>query len=562
MSSPNEAQVYPTGVSDKITSPSKNLKSPKSGLVNPTEENTDSRAWEERSRGSNSLGHNVKLQVSSTGGFSSEEDSDYEEDDLNTTRGMTRSLGRKEMNSLMSAHRVGSSKVIPVSERSTFYKELVTSSQNSWKSDKHSPRHSAVKESDESGTSRIELNPFFQLDKLAKLQPGMSEEQRKSSPSHMSSLSKPTSNQSGSNSPVHRANSSVITGMSVQMRIKMWAEKEKEPEKLTKLTHRRSFQSASLLAVESNADDEKFKDNRNTTHSDDEVLMQKINSTTECTIHSDDEVLMQKINSTTECTTHSDNGILKQTSNTATENHPKPRRENPYAEISDQVEQYRVREASSSSDERSPASSPAKPPQGAKNLDESRSPKTSKKKDKSNKNRDPKKSKWKLRSPLPKRKHKIKRSPSNENLNGKSKSEKNDHHHNKNENIERKSVNGSLDQDDVFSPSTPSSATEKVLQTKVDSEENSKENLNLFACDQFPSQSEALPSVFDKVCAPPVAVENGSISHDILNIIGSFGTIKENHTPSSNTSINISIDGDSDSGKFILSPFILVSCAL
>lgn len=516
MSSPVGTQVHPTGSKSEVPSQgNKTAGSPKPLVKNAV---TNKKAWQDSSlRNSNSLGHRVGLQVAAiTGGFSSEEeDSDYEGgEDLNTPRGMTRSLGRKEMTSLVSASGVKAnrySNIIPVSERSAAYKELISSSQNSWQSTKQSPRHSAMKISDGSDTSplqsTIKLNPFLQLDKQGKIQPsafGVGERCR-SIPAHTSV----DATKKGS-SPAHVPGSPTISGMSVQMRIKIWAEKEQESKAANaKLTHRRSLQAATLLGV--NVENEASKEN---------------------TAHSDDET-------------------IKNRSSAAT--YTRETRENVYEEIGDKTERCKIEEASSSSSE---TTSPAKSPKSKskKKREKKGSPKSSKKVDSPDLNQ--KRSKWKIKSPLQKRKNKVKKESKNEEM---SEDPVADSTPNQSRHLsynrrpftkKRKSTGNSREEDEpvdnVFSP-VDVNPGEQVRLQELDSEDTT-----------IPDE---LPSVFDKVETSPCTTtrntpprittrEDRSISREILSIIDSFGTIDENHPVDFVPEVHINNnEGDSESGK-------------
>lgn len=531
MSSPAKSQIHPSTVegSSQMEKAGGSLKPP------------NSRAWREGGRNGSSLGHNVALRVSAfTGGFSSEDDSDYEGmgEDLNTSRGMTRSLGRKEVTGILSADGFcGNSSIIPVSERSAAYKELI-SSQNSWM--KPPPKHSAMKVNNGSDTSpvrtRIEQNPFFQLDKLAKTQPG-------------SSARLSTANSSMGRTP----NSPTISGMSVQMRIKMWAEKEQDSKVVqTKLAHRRSLQMSSLLGISNGKEDGEFEGGK---------------KKPEYTTQSDDETIMNK-------STSSMSG-----------NYSRPPRENAYEVISDKMEGCRVEEASGSSSE---TSTPSKSPK-IKRKDKKKARKNSKV-DSPDLNQ--KRSKWKIKSPLPKRKNKVKKESKDETEEGPS-PEVRPRRLSRKDVKKRKLAGGSSKEevaDDVFSPVNPSS--EKVdLQQEfehegsiADSEGNipggevnlheseanihksevnaHKSEVNIPDAKDVPDsgegQSDELPSVFNKVDTPPQSrstKESRSISREIFNIIDSLGTINENGTKGSSittpsiTLLGSNSEGDSESGK-------------
>ena len=308
-------QVYPQSMSrtgEKLPHMAKPLQGTDNVIKGSECENhrkaSDSNAWQSNIR-SKSLGRIANVQTY-TGGFSSEEDSDCEADSSSALRS-TRSLGRNEMNALLFGVRGSASKIVPVSERSAAYKEMITQNTS-----KLSPRHSVVKVSDglSSNRSKIESNPFFQQDKHAKLS-GESEPKRKISPAAVKNA--PAVGKAAS--PV--TDGSSILGMSVQMRIKMWSEKEQKSDKEVKVTHRRSLQPSALLTVHSNTADMKAEaedvKRENTAHSDDEMIKSKMN---------------------------------------VADAHPA--RENFYEEINDEVA-HRIKEASSSSDA-SPTNSPSK----------------------------------------------------------------------------------------------------------------------------------------------------------------------------------------------------------
>lgn len=474
---------------------------------------TNARAWQEgNSRNSKTLGHfPPHKKAAFTGGFSSEDDSEDEERDLSIARGMTRSLGRKEMNRLTTSSRTNSN-LISVSERSAAYKELISSSQNSWNVPKVSPKHSAMKLSSGSDTSpvqsKIELNPFFQLDKHGKIQTGsMSEEKRKTSPLHNNTLT--------CTKPKSPARAPATIGMSVQMRIKIWAEKEKGEEKTetdTKVMHRRSLQSASLLSVHSNT-------------KNGELDVGKVERVT----HSDDESAKNK-NSPSD----------------------QPVRENLYDEIVDQTGRERIEEVSSSSDA-SPISSPSKTPKKTATKDkkikkEKESPKLSKKKGKDkNPDSNAKHSKWKLRSPLPKRKNKIDQSQSAEENGKLSKSLKADKVSNKASHLSyskkaKKSVNGEEASDNVFNSVEDNSQQQGT--------EHSDEEDQFEAVVSF--KSDGLLSVFDRIDSSRSRTAGGnqrnqSFSHEVMNMIDAIGSTEET-SPSPN---NQGSNSDSDTGKYI-----------
>ena len=424
------------------------------GCFKPNEcEDSKSNAWEEsRSLATRSLGRSVGMQVSKFTNQSSDEESDNNDNEnhVKHSKGKTQTLGRKEL--VPGYH----SKITPVSERSAAYKELVSSHQNTWKT-KLSPKHSTVKhsafpETTSSVKSRIEQNPFYQLDKQTKNQPAMSEKRRETAPSHVNTRIRDVSKDS--ESLVHQENSPNVLGMSVQMRIKIWSEKAKEVEKQVKVNNRKSLQLSSLIAAESKTDDEGIRgtDERN-----------------ERDVQSDDEIIMNKMNTATsdDCT----NSITR-------------RHENAYEVIDDTAKEIRVNEtlSSSSSSESchgSPRTSSAKTSKA-----NNKSPKSIKKKVKG----DQSWSIWKIRSPLGKRKNKDKHSVSSgEKKSGGSKEEKAASGFNRKAIMKKKSTESSReeDHDDVFS-STCQDSSRQVNENK-DSEEITTTNM-----------TQALPEMGDQ----------------------------------------------------------------
>lgn len=518
MSSSNGTQIHPTGV-DYSKSPSRES----SPLKLPTSQDSTG-AWQEKNgTSSKTLGHSVNVKVSSyTSGFSSEEEESDVEETLSTPKGMTRSLGRAEMHGLKGAQRYS---IASVSERLAAYKELVS------QSNKESPRHSSMKLSDGSDSSpvqsRIELNPFFQLDKQGKLlpcqpekrrgttpgrfstRPGDREKSSSSSPSHVGEMSPRhystrlgEREKSASSSPSHGSPDSSPIGMSVQMRIKVWAEKEEKEtsSKHTKLMHRRSLQPISMLAVESR-----------------EVS----DSTSKAVSHSDDEAIM-----------------TKNTDSPA--KYVRPPRENAYEEIRD--DHIRVKEASSSS-EASPSPSPSSTPVRSSKLQPPKSdqaPAASEKR-----------SKWRIRSPIPKRKHKISSPPSEAASPEHSKSKGSPQGspkksppnkaskrttYNRKTFRKKKSTSRDGSVDEVFSSKD---------QESDDFQKKSEE-------DPFSPQLEELPSIFDKVSDSPARSKCNSISGDIRNIIDAFGTVggqKPDNIPCPAISVEGREDSGLDSGK-------------
>lgn len=532
MSSPVCSQIHSTGGKREVSSQVEKTITT-SGSLKPFGKNniTNKNASQEsRSRNSTSLGRNVALRVSAfTGGFSSEEDSDCEgDDDLNTSRGIARSLGHKEMSSIMSAsgfHARRQSNIVPVSERSAAYKELISSSQNSWMNTRPAPRHSAMKLGDGSDTSpvqtRLEQNPFLQLDKLAKTQPAGTLEQGhttapKTQPAEQRQMTSPAHLNVDiitiKSSVAHAPSSSTISGMSVQMRIKVWAEKEQEAKVAhSKLTHRRSLQTSSLLRINGDGEPEGSK----------EVL--------EYTAHSDDESIKNK-------------------SSAVSENiYPRTARENSYEVIDDKMERYRVEEASSSSSENT---SPSKSPKNKK-----REKKVSSKASKKNSNVDSpdlnQKRKWKIKSPLQKRKKKVKKKSKDE-IEMVNESPVRDLVSMQTECLSQDVKKGNEEVvDDVFSPVSPCS--KKGLEQKLESKGN------ILDAKGIHDECGVLPSVFDKVDTPPQprpTKESRSISHEIFSIIDSLGTIDENRTndssvimPAPSLAINELGKDNSESGK-------------
>ena len=450
--------------------------------------------------GSKSMGRVVDSNLSAyTGGFSSEEDSDSEDGaHLNTSRGMTRSLGRAEMSSIMSKRKIAS-----VSQRLAAYEELVSLSRNTAvNQDNQSPRHSAMKLSDGSDASpvqsRIELNPFFQLDKQGKLQPCQSSDQRRgTSPAKLKA--RPTEFiKSSSASPSHGSTGSPSMGMSVQMRIKVWSEKEKEtPARDTILVHRRSLQPATLMAVESKEDSEKMKE-----------------SSKKAATQSDDEAIMTK--------------------SSDSQKYSRPPRDNVYEQIRDDAVRYRVKEASSSSDA-SPHASPSA----------TRKSKVVKPDEKVGK-----KSKWRIRSPLPKRKNKIKVSHSTDEVESVTRNSK------PKESPKRKSSDSHSRRTVNKGMSKRSDKTSHSLDIPVQqkgSGENSEEDH--LEADLFSKHPEGLPSVFDKISQSPLnGGERDSISGKILNIIDTFGTVEYKCPLESCPTINVGSNeySELDSGKLCM----------
>ena len=554
MSSPVETQVHPAA---SIGGKNSQVDGEEVTTNGPLEDRsqssiTNSKAWQNGS--SRSLGpHNLNMNVSVssfTGGFSSE-DSDSDQENLIThPKRMSRSLGRKEVNNGISGSGKLNGNILPVSTRSAAYREMI-SSQNTWKTS--AARHSALKLNDGSSTSsvqiRIKSNPFLQLDKQGVLQPPLSTDQRrKTLPTHLN-----TTITAKEKSPSHTVSSSVIkpvaTGISVQKRIQIWAEKEKE----AKAANRRSLQTMPLLEVKS-----------------------------------EDETLGS--NEKAEITSYSDN---EGTKNAISGRQP---HENQYEVIDDR---QRIEEASSSSSE-------APTPPRSKGKSKKRSPKLSKKSD-SSPDLNKKRSKWKIKSPL--NKHKFKKSKSKEEhlsnqelaqsqdtlnqetlnqetlnqetlnqktlnqetlnqktlnqetlnketlnqetlnqetLNQETQQSKmsprltfNRKHVSKKRRLKSRnkdSISNSRDEDDVFSP------------VRLDTDVKTKEECGTLTTANL---SGDLPSVFDKVETPPT-LGNRSISREILSIIDSFGTIEQGKkSPTVNV---INEDGlSSDSRKWIIS---------
>ena len=359
MSSPEGTQVHPTTSKSDET-----LKSAESANV------ANKRAWQGKSgHSSKSLGRGLDVQVSSfTGGFSSEEDSDSEDSsELSVAKAKTRSLGRREVHSVKPSSSLAFN--VSVSQRSAAYKEMVSSTWNSTRS----PKHSALKLSDGSDTSPVlTRNPFLQLDKQGKLQPvSMADQQpvsvttqrRLTSPAHLRTTTGDTRQSAlATTSPTR---SPTISGASVQMRIKMWAEKEQDTKTAQeKLVHRRSLQSSALLQV-STAKENQESDTLEIALSDDEKSKSNAVSAAYYT---------------------------------------RPARDNVYEEIEDRIEREKVREASTSPSDSSPPA--ASPPQSKTKKTKKGSSKAAKKSSQLDSPETQKRSKWKIKSPLGKRKKK------------------------------------------------------------------------------------------------------------------------------------------------------------
>lgn len=517
MSSNKDLQIHPT--TDQITKLTSSLNStliPETASGNHDSGINGSEAWQESNniQRTKSLGHDVRMQVSHfTNQLSSEEESDDQKDTSATPKHMTRSLGRSEVHSLLSGS-CKTSSVLPVSERSAAYEELI-SSRNHWRSSSASPKHSTTERKNSGDNSpshsRIESNPFFQLDKRAKM--------------HASNASQSTSSlldvdkkvQKEPPSPLRTHNS--VAGMSVQMRIQIWREKEKEAEKTAK---KEAFRKSSDPILESKSEDESVEVAKK------EEEKEAGEEVEELTVQSDDE--LTKGNS----------------------NYVRPIRENFYEEIKDAAGRI---EMSDSSSEDSFVCSPARTTNTddgsvKEKLSEKGSPKTTKKK---------KRSKWKLRSPLVKRKSKSKESNSvyedEKIIEITEEAEKEAEKVSKKSSgkaavkeMRSKSVGGrSKDLDSFLSRHKipEETATEINTETPV--------NQHLF------SDTEALPSVFDKVDSRKTLRENRSISRDIIHIIDSLGTIEESNplksdtlTPAVKTEMEESTDDESDTGKYAM----------
>lgn len=496
--------------------------SPDQGSVTHTENDTHNSAYRQQKGGimaTKSLGRSVGAQLHH---YSSEEESDDERDRM---RGKIRSLGRKEMHGI-----ICTDKLIPVSERSAAYKEMVSSSITPWKnnSPKSSPRHSTMNDGS-LRKSKIESNPFFQLDKKSKTDLNTSELSHKNSPPQKNA------NQKLESSSIHTGASPVLPGMSVQMRIKIWTELT---EKESKAQHRKSLPQTALMQA-SKTDDEEISNNEGEYYG----------------VQSDDETIKNKMDPS------------KLSLESPTHQSSRPVRENVYEEIDDKAKRYRIEEASSSSSaETSPFASPSKTLESKLNEKEGgKSPKSTKKKGKHNGSSDAKQSRsiWKLRSPLGKRKGKNKDSPSKQGV------EKGSNDKIKTTSFSRKPINkkkGSLDvpkeedyiSDEVFSPNSPVANQSMIPQAQQNVGDEKKASVTT---NQL-SDNEELPTLFDKTNGTKSAdKEGGSVSHDILNIIHSLGTIEENCVPNSKDSgPTIRIEGDesdesdpdSDSGKCVI----------
>ena len=519
MSSPAGSQIHPSSTGNREGSSLMEKAKAADGSLKP-HDIPNNKAWQESGRNGSSLGRTVALRVSAfTGGFSSEDDSDCEGvGDLNSSRGMTRSLGRKEITSVFSTGGFrGQSNIVPVSERSAAYKELI-SSQNAWL--KPSPKHSAVKVSDGSDTSpvrtRIEQNPFLQLDKRGKIQP--------SSPAHTSTAN---------SSVAHAPSSPTISGMSVQMRIKMWAEKEQGSRTAhNKLAHRRSLQMSSLLAVNNGEEDGEMGGGK---------------KKPEYTAQSDDETIMNK------------------SSSSMSGSYSRSTRENVYEVISDKMEECRVKEASSSSSE---TSTPNKSPKN-KRKDKKSSSKRKKNSKVDSPDLNQKRSKWKIKSPLQKRKKsKVKKESKDETEEGPEEISTRPRRLSRKDVKKRKLTVGSSREEDVADDVFNS---EKVdLEQTLESEANIAEReANIAEREANIAESESnlpdvdgehpgeLPSVFDMVDTPPQprpTKESRSISREIFSIIDSLGTISERTKDSSITIPAVTLlrsnsEGESESGK-------------
>ena len=233
-------------------------------------------AMQDSAKVTKSLGRNVVPHISQqypSTTTSSDDDSDTDEEERQA-RFKTRSLGRNEVNT----GNKRASSFIPVSERSAAYRELVMSSSPSSNYPCKTPTSSSIMRlRNHTSASRIEANPFFQQDRLggrsqtmetskslATLEPLM---RSKSSCADSSSSASPSSVSSPSRS-------GVSTVMSVQMRIRIWKEKEAEAKgqvsEATKLQNRKSLQQVAHLGVV-HLEPKAKEDGKGGAHSDDEV---------------------------------------------------------------------------------------------------------------------------------------------------------------------------------------------------------------------------------------------------------------------------------------------------
>lgn len=194
---------------------------------------TKDAAWQERGgQNSKSLGRDTGLRIPRFTSMLNTDD--YEsEDEKSSVSLRTRSLGQKEMNAV----KPKPISATPVSQRSAAYKEMVASSANNWKG-KTSTKSSIIKLKNSSTVSRIETNPFFQLDRnskvesIAQVSPGELTKKKEVPPSSIT-----------------RSSTSAVC-MSVQMRIKIWTDKEEQARTQAKLLNRKSLQHTSLLGIE------------------------------------------------------------------------------------------------------------------------------------------------------------------------------------------------------------------------------------------------------------------------------------------------------------------------
>jgi hypothetical protein len=315
--------------------------------------------------------------------------------------------------------------------------------------------------------------------------------------------------------------SPTISGMSVQMRIKIWAEKEQEEVKTAhnKLANRRSLQASALLGIGGNQEDGEIDSEERP----------------EYTAHSDDETIMNKSSAMSD----------KASARFA--------RENFYDVIDDKVEREQVVEASSSSSETSsPSKSPKKKKKGKKEKCSS----------KSLKNDSPdQKRKWmdRLKSPLPKRKNKVKKESSKEEVEVESVPDvvsKKSQRGRKDVKKRKAGGGGGMEEeevvDDVFSPVNLGGKETVQQEVKHENEGNSP-----VAEDTSRDETGELPSVLDKPSTPPHShptKEARSISREIFSIINSLGTINETGMNDSSVIMQTpnllgsNSEGDSESG--------------
>lgn len=266
-------------------------------------------AWQDnsdRKMMSRSLGHNVSMHVSQpfatdtmsssdsdsdTDDYDEDEEEEEEEEEERKQRRKsspelkTRSLGRNE---LYSTGNKRASNFVPVSERSAAYKELVMSTSQPHPC-KTTTSTSIIRLRNHTSASRIEDNPFFRQDRRGVSNPIPIQQSKSISVMDNSTRAKASlSSAGGSFSPSITPSSSVSSpgrpgissGMSVQMRIRIWKEKEEvaksqAQEKLqaSKLNNRKSLQQFSLLSVQSGNDEktEEEEEESRVAQSDDEL---------------------------------------------------------------------------------------------------------------------------------------------------------------------------------------------------------------------------------------------------------------------------------------------------